>query len=254
MPSCTSRNTMRPAEWVRAGLRNLRHARAWAADYWYCGRQMARGAVSVVLREDPRSWQEVEGVTRLPVVVLPGIYETWRMMRPVADALRAAGHPVHVVPEVGLNLAPIRTVAEAVARHVGDESLERFAIVAHSKGGLVGKAVLLHPAVGDRVTVLVTVATPFAGSSWAVWAPPGSGVRSLTPWARGVRALSREARANARIVSLVPRWDPHVPDDAHVTGGTNIRLPETGHFAPLGSPRVHRVVVAHLAGQGRGAA
>ncbi|MGM0385066.1 MAG: esterase/lipase family protein [Actinomycetota bacterium] len=245
---------MRPTEWVRAGLRNLRHARPWTADYWYSGVQLARGALSVAIREDPRSWLEVDGAPALPVVVLPGIYETWRMMRPVADALRRAGHPVHVVPEVGLNLRRIPEVARDVVDHVVEAGLDRFALVAHSKGGLVGKAVLLHPTVGDRVTVLVTVATPFAGSSWAVWAPPGTGIRSLTPWSRGVRTLSREARANARIVSLVPRWDPHVPEHAAVAGGTNIRLEETGHFAPLGSPAVHRTILDHLgpSGQERG--
>lgn len=245
---------MRPSEWVRAGVRNLRYSRAWVADYWYCGVQLARGAVRALGGEDPRSWREVDGEPGLPVVVLPGIYETWRMMRPVADALRAAGHPVHVVPEVGFNLRPIDAVARDVVAHVA--GFDRFAMVAHSKGGLVGKAVLLDPGVGDRALVLVTIATPFAGSSWAMWAPPLTGIRALAPWARGVRALTREARANARVVSLVPRWDPHVPDDAHLPGGTNIRLAETGHFAPLGSAAVHRLVLQHLppGGQGRGGA
>lgn len=245
---------MRPAEWVRAGLRNLKHARHWTADYWYCAVQLARGSVSVARREDPRTWQEADGATGLPVVVLPGIYETWRMMRPVADALRRAGHPVHVVPEVGWNLRSIPEVARDVVAHVDGAGLARLALVAHSKGGLVGKAVMLHPSMTDRVTVLVTVATPFAGSSWAVWAPPGTGIRALAPWSRGVRALSREARANARIVSLVPRWDPHIPDDAAVAGGVNVPLEVTGHFAPLGSPVVHREILDRLgaAGQGRG--
>lgn len=243
---------MRPTEWIRAGLRNLHHARAWVADYWYCAHQLARGAVSAVRREDPRSWAEVEGEPRLPVVVLPGIYETWRMMRPVAEALRAAGHPVHVVPAVGFNLRPIAAVARDVVAHTAD--LESFALVAHSKGGLVGKAVLLAPDVEDRATVLITIATPFAGSSWAVWAPPLTGIRSLAPWASGVRALTREARADARVVSLVPSWDPHIPDDAHLPGGTNIRLVETGHFAPLGSATVHRTILRNLQPgcQGRG--
>lgn len=244
---------MRPAEWIRAGLGNLRNTRQWSADYWYCAVQLARGAVSAAAREDPRSWQVAAGDAGVPVVVLPGIYETWRMMRPVADALRRAGHPVHVVPEVGLNLRPITRVARDVVDHLEAEGLERFAIVAHSKGGLVGKSVMLHPSVGPRVTALIAVATPFSGSSWAVWAPPGTGIRPLVPWSRGVRALSREAAANARIVSLVPRWDPHIPDDALVPGGTTVQLRETGHFAPLGSPRVHRIVLTLLAGsQGRG--
>ena len=46
------------------------------------------------------------GVKR-PVVILPGVYETWHYLRPVCEALNTAGHPVEVLPELGLNQRPI---------------------------------------------------------------------------------------------------------------------------------------------------
>ncbi len=38
-----------------------------------------------------------------PVVLVPGVYERWQFLRPIADALAARGHPVHVIPELGIN-------------------------------------------------------------------------------------------------------------------------------------------------------
>src|SRR6185503_6750491 len=46
-----------------------------------------------------------------PVVILPGIYESWHYLRPIAERLNADGHPVHVIPALGLNRAPIPATA-----------------------------------------------------------------------------------------------------------------------------------------------
>ncbi|NLI19479.1 MAG: alpha/beta hydrolase [Actinomycetales bacterium] len=239
---------MRPTEWLRVGWVNARNLGHWARDYWWAGLRLAGGAASWLLREDPADWQEAGAGTGIPVVLIPGVYETWRMMRPVASALRRAGHPVHVVRSIRLNNRDLATEAARVAAYVmARPGLDRFAVVAHSKGGLVGKALLLDPAIGPRIAVVVTIATPFAGSSWADFAVPGIGIRSLGPRSRDVRRLAAEARANRRIVALIPRWDPHIPDQSEVPGGRNIPLRAAGHFAPLGSAEVHRHVLAAVA-------
>ena len=36
------------------------------------------------------------------VVILPGVYETWHFLRPIADELNRRGHPVHVMHAHGL--------------------------------------------------------------------------------------------------------------------------------------------------------
>src|SRR5471032_194838 len=87
-----------------------------------------------------------EGALR-PVVILPGIYESWHYLRPIAERLSADGHPVHVIPTLGLNRAPIPATAALVHAQLVDRGLTGEAIVAHSKGGLVGKHVM---AVDDR--------------------------------------------------------------------------------------------------------
>lgn len=248
---------MRAAELVRAVVDALRNLGAWAEDYRYLAGELARGGWSWLRREDPAAWRTVPGreTAGIPVLLLPGIYETWRMMRPVAQALRAAGHPVHVVRRVRLNSMSVAVQTGRVVRHLRDtpELAGEFAIVAHSKGGLVGKSVLLVPGVGERVRVLVTIATPFSGSSLASLWVPGLGIRSLSPRAAAIRTLRAQVSANERIVALIPSWDPHIPDASAVEGGTNIRLRARGHFAPLGSPEVHRLVLGAVSrAQGRG--
>jgi triacylglycerol lipase len=42
-----------------------------------------------------------------PVLLLPGVYEPWTFLRPLAERIHAAGHPVHVVRALGRNVRGI---------------------------------------------------------------------------------------------------------------------------------------------------
>jgi hypothetical protein len=100
-----------------------------------------------------------------PVVILPGVYETWHYLRPVAEALNAAGHPVHVVTTLGFNHRPIPDSARQVWRRIRELGLEHVTIAAHSKGGLIGKHLLAFDDTEGRIDRVVAIATPFAGSA-----------------------------------------------------------------------------------------
>src|SRR5690554_7668268 len=139
----------------------LRRARWWALDYAYAAywqvRAMAgRAPGPELLTGDKR-----------PVVVIPGIYETWQFMRPMVDALHEAGHPVHVVTMLQNNRIPVDRAATLVAEYLQREDLTEVAIVAHSKGGLIGKYLMMQADAGARVHSMVAVCTPFAGSRYA---------------------------------------------------------------------------------------
>jgi len=74
-----------------------------------------RVRVASPMRRVPARW--ASGSER-PVVLLPGVYETWHFLRVVGDALNARGHPVHVIPSLGFNRYPIRDSARIVAREL----------------------------------------------------------------------------------------------------------------------------------------
>ncbi|UZN04664.1 esterase/lipase family protein [Cellulomonas sp. S1-8] len=230
----------------RGVLRRLREAVAWGQDYAWIVAAQARA----VLRPPAAgSW---DGGDRVPVVLLPGIYETWPVMAGLGRALHDAGHPVHAVPALGFNQRSLEVSARHVVDRLGELALDRVVLVAHSKGGLIGKIALADPHVGPGVAGLVAVNTPFAGSVYARWFPARS-VRALGPRDPHLMQLARDVAAHARIWSIYARFDPHVPGGSELAGAVNVRLPLDGHFRPLDDPRLHAAVldaITHLAASG----
>lgn len=174
---------------------------------------------------------------RTPLVVLPGIYETWRFMQPLITELHERGHPVHVVTALGRNRWPVPRSARHVAAYLSDRGLTDVVIVAHSKGGLVGKQVMTDAAASARVRGMVAVASPFAGSVYGrLMVLPA--LRAFSPRAPVIRALGRESAPNERIVSVYGQFDPHIPGGSELAGARNVRLDTGGHFRILAHPRV----------------
>ncbi len=213
-----------------------RHAVAIVSDFPNAMRFRARSA-----RAWPVPAHYARGHKR-PVLIAPGVYETWHYLRLVADALNEAGHPVFTVPALGFNHRPIPQSAEIVWRRILELDLHDVAIVAHSKGGLIGKHVLAHDDVEGRVDRVVAIATPFAGSRMAYYVV-GKAVREFRPDNPVISRLLTVEDVDSRIVSIAPRWDPHIPDGSTVPGGRNVTLPVVGHFRILLDPRLPQVVV-----------
>src|SRR5690606_19667464 len=99
---------------------------------------------------------------KVPVVVLPGILEPWTYLAPLGNWFAGRGHPVHYVETLGWNLADVERSARRCLAVLHEREVDGAVLVAHSKGGLVGKAVL---ALSDAPVGMVTVATPFGGST-----------------------------------------------------------------------------------------
>src|SRR3954453_21542116 len=137
------------------GLTRRRHAARLLGDYPNALRFRAH---AVRYRAVPVAF--ADGSLR-PVVILPGIYESWHYLGPIAERLNEAGHPVHVIPTLGLNRAPIPRTAELVHSQLVEHGLTGVAIVAHSKGGIVGKHVMALDDRDGRVDRLVAIASPF---------------------------------------------------------------------------------------------
>ncbi|WP_158867053.1 esterase/lipase family protein [Leifsonia sp. AG29] len=208
-----------------------------ALDYVYVIRHQLRAALD---RSSPDALIAGDG-TGSPVVVLPGIFETWRFLRPLAEHIHELGHPVHVVTALERNEFTLAVGTELVTRHLEEHDLSDVTIVAHSKGGLIAKLLLASPRTSGRIRGAVTVGTPFAGSRLATFIPIPS-VRSLTPSAPDLQAMALNREANARIVSVWGWFDPHVPGGSRLEGARNIELDVGGHFRILARPELLRIV------------
>lgn len=217
----------------------LSRAGLWAVDYAVITAWQLRGLLAPGDADRYRTGR----AGAAPVVLVPGIYETWSVFRRAADALHDHGHPVHPVPTLGYNHGPVSEMARRSARLMTDLDLDGVVLVAHSKGGLIGKALMLDPLVGPRVSGMVAVNAPFAGSRYASWLPLPS-VRALAPRHPSVLELAAQREVNHRITSVFPEFDPHVPGGSWLPGGCNVEVATTGHFRTLAHPEVLAAVLA----------
>lgn len=220
-------------------MRWMRRLWWWGLDYVYAGWQQVRG---VVRRTPGEEWARGDAA---PVLLLPGVYETWGFLRPVAEIAAELGHPVHVVTALGRNRGPVADMAAVARCYVDDYDLVGVVVVAHSKGGLIGKRMMLDDADG-RIDRMIAVNTPFGGSRYARYVL-GRTLREFSPRAETVRSLAAEVDVNARIVSIFAEFDPHIPEGSHLEGATNVRLPIAGHFRVLASRELRDAVRDALA-------
>jgi hypothetical protein len=218
----------------------LQAARWWVQDYLYAAGRQLRGAVSTT-RPD-----EFLGGTGRPVVVIPGIYEDWRFMLPLVQRLHAAGHPVHVMTVLQRNRLAVPKAAELIAGYLRERDLNDVVIVAHSKGGLIGKYVMMSLDPERRVTGMVAVCSPFSGSRYAAFMLLPS-LRAFSPRNAVTLQLSREERVNESITSVYGLFDPHIPEGSVLPGARNIRLDTGGHFRILGHEDTIRTILAAAA-------
>ncbi|MHA7208811.1 esterase/lipase family protein [Arthrobacter sp. MDT1-65] len=215
----------------------IERGRAWVLDYAYVGFWQVHG---FLFRVDPAQYLTPaagapEG--KAPVLLIPGIYETWQFMRPIADHLHRAGHPVHVVQKLGYNRGTVEAMAQLAAGYLEEHDLTDVVVVAHSKGGLIGKFLMTMSSVAPRISRLVAVNTPFSGSIYAEFFLLPS-IRAFSPHNPTLRRLRADIESNRRITSIYGRFDPHIPGGSFVEGARNVQLGTMGHFRPIADTRV----------------
>lgn len=208
----------------------MRRAGWWIADYAYAGYWQVRAMFD---RTDPAVFSSG---TRARIVVLPGVYETWRFLQPLVSAMHDRGHPVHIVDALHRNQRPVVDMARAVTEFLEAHDLTDVILVAHSKGGLAGKLVMTGPA-GERVRSMLAIATPFGGSRYARLMLSRT-LREFAPNAPSIMGLARQLAVNERIVSIYAAFDPHIPEGSELAGAKNVRLETGGHFRILAHPRL----------------
>lgn len=220
----------------------LRHAGWWAADYVYAVDRQVRGLLS---RTTPDSYTRPASPRRPPVLLLPGVWETWRFLEPLARALHGHGHPVHVVAPFGLNRGSVPDMADLAATYLRDADLRGAVLVAHSKGGLIGKSVMGRTDVADRVLGMIAINTPFSGSPYARLLPMRS-VRAFLPDDEVLTALAAQRADHGRIVSVATCYDPHIPGGSELPGARFVRLATPGHFRSLTDPALVPLLLTEL--------
>jgi hypothetical protein len=166
-----------------------------------------------------------------PVLILPGVFESPYFLAPLAGVIRTTGRPVHTLATLGRNDGSIVDAAALARDYLLENALHGVSVIAHSKGGLIGKQLMIWPESAEAIRSMIAIATPFVGSRYARYAPTRA-LREFSPTHQTVVDLGSNRAANARIISVYGRRDPQIPDGSRLDGARNIELDAIGHPAP----------------------
>ncbi len=203
----------------------------WLVDYVH----MFRSHGYMFLHsEPPKHYLDFVLPGKVPVILLPGITGRWTFMKHLGDKISLAGHPVYVVPKLGYNLSLIPSAAKVVhelilemvpnlghnipdillnaklVRNIIEKyDIQNVVIVAHSKGGLIGKYLLIHHNHDQRIKGMVAIATPFSGSAMAKLIPHHA-FKEIATDSKLIHDLEQHTGVNNKIISIYPVFDNHV--------------------------------------------
>lgn len=210
----------------------MKNLLSWIADYYYLIKGTVQG---VMYRNSPQHYlgYVVEG--KVPVILIPGILEKWGFLKDLGDKISLQGHPVYVLPRLGYNLFSIPSSAKMIHTFIDKVTKEHkefknAVIVAHSKGGLIGKYFLTHYNEHNLVTGMISIATPYSGSHMANNIPL-TAIQELRQESKVIQNLMQSQEVNHRIISIIPEYDNHVWSEkgSYLEGAKNIHVPIHGH-------------------------
>ncbi|MDP2648299.1 MAG: alpha/beta hydrolase [bacterium] len=212
---------------------------AWLKELWHI---LTKYIFSTLYRHPPDYYLGLARDGYAPLVLLPGLTNRWSTMRYLADKLARRGHPVYIVGELGSNMQIISSASRVVKEFMERHDLHGVILVAHSKGGLVGKYYLVHDNADERIRGMVAIAAPFGGSRPAGSFPLKS-FKELGEGSTVLRELAKDVKANSRIISIYPEYDTHtlIPEGSRLEGALgNVEIQTGGHNALLSDGRVVR--------------
>jgi len=223
----------------------MKKLKTWIIDYAH---MLFLGAIMYLRHTPPKHYLEhvVEG--KIPVIILPGVFGRWAFMKPLGDHISLLGHPVYIVPKLGNNLKDIPTSAKKVYEVIEENNLKNVVIVAHSKGGLIGKYLMAHEDKENRVKGLIAIATPFHGSR-AAKLIPHPGTWELSHNSEMIKNLESQTEVNKKIVSIIPLYDNHVwhSKGSFLEGAKeNIQVEATGHHKVAADKKVWESILEEI--------
>lgn len=184
---------------------------------------------------------------KINVVLIPGLFNRWGFYKPLVDGVVKAGFPVYIVAELGFSMGTILESSQRVKKIIEKEKLENVVLLGHSKGGLIGKYLLLNLNSNGRIIKLIAISTPFNGTTLSnhLIYPRFS---EFSPNSSLIKSLSAETKYNEKIVNIIPSIDVIIrnKNGSELVGAKNIHVKAGGHNRVVNSEEVINVVVTEL--------
>jgi hypothetical protein len=223
----------------------IRKLKSWGEDYIHLASLYGK---TVWYRTPPEDYLGYIVQTKVPVVLLPGVNTTWQFMKIIADEVSRVGHPIYILKDLGYNRKEIRESADIARALIDKENLQNVIILAHSKGGLIGKELLINSNADSVITKVITIATPFCGSRIAKVVPDAA-MKELRPDSKVILNHNINSDVNKDIISIYGTFDNHIwpTESCHLEGAENIQVPVDGHHKILSYPGAREVVIEKIA-------
>ena len=214
----------------------------WIRD---CAHLFSGKAIMYFRHKPPKHYlgHVVDG--KIPIIILPGLGARWGFYKKLGDHISLLGHPVYIVPKLGNNRDNIPASAKKVREIIEENNLKNIILVAHSKGGLISKYLLLHEDPDKRVKGVIAIASPFHGSSMGKLIPLPA-IQELTPNSKIIKYLKEHSEVDRKIVSIIPSYDNLVwhPEGSYLEGAMqNINVDVAGHSLVVNNKIVRNHVI-----------
>lgn len=215
----------------------------WAIDYLY----MLHGHSQAFYVKEPAHYLGYVRAGKFPIILIPGIFSKWHFLKFFADPISHRGHPVYVVRALGSNIGEISHSAKIIRKLIDEKNLHDVIIIAHSKGGLIGKYLLGFLNRDNRIKKVIAIATPFGGSYMVKYFKLKA-LAELHPQSRAILELKAQREVNRHIVSVFGVFDNHVWPEAscRVEGAKNIEVNTHGHHKILFDKKVRDIVLEEV--------
>lgn len=217
----------------------------WVRDYSYT----LPGFIKAFLfRNPPGHYLGYVKEAKQPIILIPGLTGKWNFLKKIADPLSLQGHPIYVLKHLGYNLASIPDTAKSVHDFIAEKNLNNVVIIAHSKGGIVGKYLLAHCNQDKRIKKLIAIAAPFAGTD-LVKALPFKSFKEFSRESEIIKKLMEQTTVNKDIISIYPVYDNKIRplSSCILEGAENIQVPVHGHNRMLFDNKVRDLVTSKVA-------
>jgi len=183
-----------------------------------------------VYQNPPRHYLGYVLKDKNPVILVPGHSNKWGFLKKLADSISRLGYPLHIPHKLGLNLFDIPSSAKIVRDVIDENKLKKVVLIGHSKGGIVGKYLLMHGNKDGRISHLIAIAAPFSGTN-IVNNLPYKFLKELSPKSKIIQEMNSNSEVNSKIISIMPEFDNHVWSEkgSYLEGALNITVPIKGH-------------------------
>ncbi|MFY9462258.1 MAG: alpha/beta fold hydrolase [Candidatus Sungiibacteriota bacterium] len=222
-------------------LKKLWH---WTHDYLYALHTQSN---AFIYRKPPEHYLGYIVENKRPVILIPGVYEKWHFLKALADPLSLKGHPIYALEHLGYNTKEVHHSAKLVRELIEEKDLYNVIILAHSKGGLIGKHLLAFDNKDGRVKKMIAIAAPFGGSHIVRFITHKS-FREFRPEHETIKKLQEQKGVNHKIISIFGIFDNHVwpTSSSVIEGGKNIQINCHGHHKILFDKHVRDIVLREI--------